>query len=278
MADIMPTERYNQKVKYPLTPRVLEDIGIIDGFPPVPTGFAPQGDWSQSYRIWLCHGYYGLLNLEGGYLRIERRSKGGDEFTLSVVQKFVNWEGIVQTITAEISCRNDELSSPSRWEYSSEFRDADDSVMPKLSIRHKGRIEGNTAIFDIRDMRSEKRASQRLTADWCIFDAIQRLQTGTESAVGFDMLELMTVLKTDQTIRSMESRTDRPSFYRGELTRFVQTGRGVLPWEYWLDSNNRLVLATSGDRAYILDNEAEERFGREVAKHREGGYSWKNRL
>ena len=275
----MPTERDGQKVKRPLTPRVLEDIGVIDGFPPAPKGFAPEGDWSQSYRIWLCHGYYGLLNLEGGYLSIERRSNGGgDEFTLSVVQKFVNWEGIVQTITAEINCRNDEISSPLRWEYSSEFRNASGNVIPKLSTRHRGHIEGNTAILDTPGSRSEKRASQRLTADWCIFDAVQRLQTGTESAVNFDMLEVITALKTDQTIRRMESRTDRPSFYASELTRFVQTGRGILPWEYWLDSNNRLLLATSGDRAYILENEAVERFGREVTKHREGGYSWKNQL
>jgi len=274
----MPTERDRQKVRRPLSPRVLEDIGIIDRFPTLPKGFSAVGNWSQSYRIWLCHGYYGLMNLDGGFLRIERHTNGGNEFTLSVVQKFVNWEGIVQTISAEISCKNDDLSSPLKWDYASEFRDVDDSVMSKLSTQHTGRIEGTTAILDIGGIRSEKQASQRLTADWCIFDAVQRLQSGTDKTINFDMLELMTVLKTGQNIQSMDSRTDRPTFYKDELTRYLQKGCGVLPWEYWLDSKSRLVLATSGDRAYILEDDAEERFNREITKHREGGYPWKNQL
>lgn len=142
----MPTERDHQKVKHPLTPRILEDIGIINGFPPAQRAFKPEGDWSQNYRIWLCHGYYGLLNLYGGFLHIER--KKGDikgTFILLVIQKFINWEGILQTVTAKISCKNDDLSSPTHWEYSSEFRAADDSILSNLSLSHTGRIENNVA-------------------------------------------------------------------------------------------------------------------------------------
>ena len=274
----MPTERDRQIVKRPLSPRVLEDIGIIGEFAPAPESFSPQGDWSQSYHIWLCHGFYGLLNIEGGYLRIERHSNKGNEFTLSVVQKYVNWDGIVETVTAEIKCKNDELSSPSRWEISREFRDAGNNVIPHLSLRQSGYIEGNTAILDIQGIRSKKTAARRLTSDWCIFDMVQRLPSDAQKTLEFDMFESLSVLKPDQTIRRMDSHSDRPGFYSGTLTRFVQTGRGVLPWEYWLDSKKMLVLATSGNRAYILDDEAEKHFGLEVAKQREGAYSWQNKL
>lgn len=117
-----------------------------------------------------------------------------------------------------------------------------------------------------------------MSADWCLFDAVQRLKLETDDKVNFDMLEGMTVLKTDQSFHRDESQKDRPNFYKDKMTRIVQIGRGVLPVEYWLDSSYRLVLVTSGDRAYILEDDAEERFEREVTKHQKGGYSWKNKL
>ena len=44
------------------------------------------------------------------------------------------------------------------------------------------------------------------------------------------------------------------------LQRFEQIGHGILPYEYWLDKNHRLVIAVTGPRAYILDDNAGEKF------------------
>jgi len=275
----MPTDRDGQIVGRPLSPKVLEDIGVIGGFPETPAGFDPRASWVHRYRIWLCHGYYGLLNLDAGYLRIRRTAGSNDEaFTLDVEQKQVNWEGIVQVMTARIECRGDELSSPLRWTFTSEFFDAADRPMPSLALSHTGTIGDGAAVLVRNGIRTELKTAGAITADWCVFDAVQRLPFSESTHLEFDMLEGMTALKTGQALRYGDRHEDRPSFTRGELARFVQIGSGVLPFEYWLDGKHRLLLATSGNRAYILDDRAESRFGDEIAKHRRGGYSWENQL
>ena len=68
-------------------------------------------------------------------------------------------------------------------------------------------------------------------------------------------------------------------FYRGvypikmdgrdiPLHCFVQLGRGILPYEYWLDDRNRLLAAVSMNKAYILDEKAEQIIGREAKEAR----------
>ncbi|GAI82934.1 unnamed protein product, partial [marine sediment metagenome] len=42
------------------------------------------------------------------------------------------------------------------------------------------------------------------------------------------------------------------------LHRFDQLGRGILPCEYWLDDRHRLLMVTSMNKAYILDDHAEK--------------------
>jgi hypothetical protein len=65
----------------------------------------------------------------------------------------------------------------------------------------------------------------------------------------------VTPLKMDQT--------DKP------LHCFVQTGSGILPYEYWLDNRHRLLAVISMNKAYILDDKAEQIIEREVKEARE---------
>ena len=53
------------------------------------------------------------------------------------------------------------------------------------------------------------------------------------------------------------------------LFRFAQLGTGILPTEYWLDMSHRLQLVTSMNKAYILDDQAEEVFSRDAERERE---------
>ena len=78
----MTEEMARKMVGRPLSPAVLEEIQALNEFPPVSPGFNPAGSWTQVYRIWLNHGFYGLLNLNGGFLRIERR-KGVSDIRLT---------------------------------------------------------------------------------------------------------------------------------------------------------------------------------------------------
>ena len=107
----MPAEIAQQKMKKPMSPSILEEIGALNEFPKLQANFDPDKNWSHLYRIWLNHGFWGQLNLDAGVLRIERKTgKSDDQFTLKIVQKAVNSEGIINTVSAQIECSNDSIS------------------------------------------------------------------------------------------------------------------------------------------------------------------------
>ena len=94
-----------------------------------------------------------------------------------------------------------------------------------------------------------------ITADWCLFEAVQRLPFESTTPLVVDILEGLSVHKYNQRLS-----------YRGLYTRannslqwFHQIGHGVLPYEYWLDNHHRLQMVTTGARTYILSDDAEGR-------------------
>ena len=118
-----------------------------------------------------------------------------------------------------------------------------------------------------------------ITADWCLFEAVQRLPFESSTSLVVDILEGLSVHKYNQRLS-----------YRGLYTRannslqwFHQIGHGVLPYEYWLDNHHRLQMVTTGARTYILSDDAEGRLthqktrGTRAFKRRQKKYAGGNR-
>ncbi len=275
----MPAEIAQQKMKKPMSPSILEEIGALNEFPKLQANFDPDKNWSHLYRIWLNHGFWGQLNLDAGVLRIERKTgKSDDQFTLKIVQKAVNWEGIINTVHAQIECSNDSISSPMSWTYTSRFTDIKGNDVPELTVSHTVSIDNQTVNMDINGTRKSIRTGGAVTGDWCLFDAVQRLPFDKSAFTKFAVLEGLTALKDKQRLFYREKQIDGFKKISLPLYSFFQLGEGVLPYEYWLDKNHRLLMAISGDRLYIMDERAEETFAKEVKKHRGGEYSWQNKL
>ncbi len=275
----MSEETAKKIVGRPLTPEILEEIEALNPFPEPDPQFSPDGNRTMLYRIWLNHGYYGLLNLNAGFLRIERKTGSAlDRFTLIIERQSVNWEGIVNSIQAEIQCNNDAISTPVSWTYTSRFTDTGGTVVPELSVNHNAHFENMTLIQEINGSEFTRYTGTAMTCDWCLFDAVQRLPFDSSVYSEFDVLEGLTVLKKNNSLSYRSKHTDSFKRLNIPLFSFVRMGDGVLPYEYWLDRYHRLLMAISGDRVYILDDKAGETFAGEVAQHRGGKYSWQNKL
>ncbi|MFP4250730.1 MAG: hypothetical protein ACLFU7_13805, partial [Armatimonadota bacterium] len=153
-------------------------------------------------------------------------------------------EGQQHVQTASITCAADAIATPLAWEYASSFIGADGEEQTNLRLERSvdSPPEGPVATH------------------WGLFDAVQRLpfEQGVEHR--FDLLDNMTARKTDHTLRYDGEHEVRFGPDTRALHRFVQVGQGVLPFEYWLDSDHRLVLVISEYRAYVLDPEAAEVF------------------
>ena len=254
----------------PLTPALLRELGAIGEFAFASEDFKPGGNWVNTYRIWMCHGYRESGNYNVGFVRIKRAAgKANDPFTLIVHQEVVEVDGMLNVIEAEIKCLNNRLASPLKWHLASRFIDSDGEAIDKLGTEEDVTIGGNVMSVETGGQTLKRRITSRLTNDWCIFEAVQRLTFQKEYSVVFDVLEGLSVLKEGQCLSYRGVYPMRIGDQDVRLHCFHQLGRGILPYEYWLDDNHRLLAAISMHKAYILDEQAEKAIRQRTEQLRE---------
>jgi hypothetical protein len=226
----------------PLTPTLLNALSALRDFPPSSEDFKPHGNWINTYRIWTCHGYRESSNENVGFLRIKRLIDSDNSIVLKVHQEILQADALVNVLEATIKCRNNQLASPIQWKVSSHFIDSDGKHISQLSSNDNG---------------SDAERANKNTSEWCLFEAVQRLEFNRHTSLNFDMLEGLSLLKKDQHLSYrglLPAKMDGKNIF---LHCFVQLGNGILPYEYWLDDHNRLLLVTSMNKACIFDEKAE---------------------
>ena len=254
----------------PLTPELLTELGAITG--PVGCGqaFEPGGEWENTYRIWTCHGYRESGNENVGFLRI-RRAAGADErtFRLAVQQKVIENDSMVSALNADLVCSSDTLASTISWELSSRFFGPGGEELPLLAVKEAASVEGGTLLVRTPAAIFKRSMQVPLASDWSLFDAVQRLAFDTDSLPPeFHVLEGLSVLKTGQHLSYQGERRMKLGPETLSLHEFRQLGRGVLPTEYWLGSDHRLLIVTSMNKALILDEDAEKILREKVPQSR----------
>ncbi len=243
----------------PLTPALLKELRALDEFPATPKDFDPEANWVNTYRIWTCHGFRETGNYNVGFVRFRRAAAGTNEkLSLEVHQELVEADGMVSVIDTNIRCLNNQLATPVRWHLWSLFIDSDTQPLDELKTEENVIIKQDTMIIETGGHTLKRKVPGRLTSDWGIFEAVQRLKFNKESSLDFNMLEGLSVLKEGQRLSYRGVYPMRIGGQDVRLHCFHQLGRGILPYEYWLDDNHRLLAATSMNKAYILDERAEK--------------------
>jgi hypothetical protein len=200
-------------------------------------------------------------------LRVERSpGEGQGSLRLVVEQKVLQADGSVHALSAEIRCAANPVATPIEWTLASRFLDHGGSEIPDLTLEEKGRLPDYDGGPAGNEPKRTGAPPSLVTADWCLFEAVQRLPFQANAARRFDLLEGLSVARRAQRIA-----------YRGkgEATQglgpahwFQQTGSGMLPYDYWLDERHRLVVAVTFSRAYILDGNAVGVFDKAVSDAR----------
>jgi len=237
----------------PITPSMLVELDAVTRFLPTPANFSPAGNWMHSYRIWTCHGYRESGNQNVGFLRIERFGSSDKTFGLNIHQEVVQRDAIVHIIDGKIKCRNNQLASPVQWSLQSRFTGPDGKDISELLSSDNGKAAEE---------------AETTTSDFCLFEAVQRLAYDKGSSVSFDLLEGMALSKPRHRLSYRGLSPMKTDGRAIPLHCFVQLGSGILPYEYWLDDRHRLLAAVSMNKAYILDEKAEQIFGREAEETR----------
>ncbi|MHC4424804.1 MAG: hypothetical protein ACYSYV_01760 [Planctomycetota bacterium] len=251
----------------PLTPTLLKELGGVDKFPRTPDDFKPAGNWVNTYRIWTCHGYRENGNQNVGFLRIQKKvGAQGDTFDLRIEQTVVETDAMLSKITAQITCLNNEYASPVKWQISSRFFGPHGNSLDELCTVENVSIEGESMTIKTPTGILRRQDDRPLTSDWSLFEAAQRWVAGESRHLLATMLEGLRKLKQEQhiTYRGMPQMAPKAT----RLFRFAQRGIGILPTEYWLDRSHRLLAVTSMNKAYILDEQAEEIIERQIEQAR----------
>jgi hypothetical protein len=255
----MAKARKRTIVGSPLTPDVLTELGAVTRLPAPTPGFDPDGNWENMYRIWTCHGYRESGNQTVGSLRIRRTgAPDAETVMLHVEQTVIETDGILHTIEAQVACSKNECASPVTWRLSSGFRGPDGEEMAGLGTTETGSLADDVLTIETSDIVLKRHADSPLTCEWSLFDVVQR-RGAALPALPFHMLEGLRLVKPAQRL-SYRGRQEVPfGAETMSLDCFEQVGRGILPTEYWLGADHRLLAVTSMNKAYLLDDTAAER-------------------
>ncbi len=245
-------------VTRPLEPAVLTELGALKAAPPPPPeGFDPAGEWTAVYRIWTCYGRRGRGNETKGALRLRRRP-AGDGHRLAIRQVLHQSEGKRHWVEADVRCRSDALGTPLAWTLTSRFDGKHMDGRPEMAMEASGRLDG--AVWETASGGRTRRRSvpAPATADWCLFEAVGRMPLKPAEPLRFAVLEGLGAVKADHRLAYDGRREVRWGSGTATFHRFMQTGRGVYPYEWWVDGSHQPVLVVTGPRAYILDPAAED--------------------
>ena len=253
-------QRVRTIVGSPMTPDLMSRIGGLDEFPVPADGFDPAGAWVHTYRVHTCHGYFEGGNVDRGLLRIERLPGDGETFRLKIHYKIVNDEGRTNLVDAVAECRQDAPASLIAWQLSSKFVDLEGERIAGLGCEESGTVNASGVEMRLGESILRRPASRSVTADWCLLEAVQRMPFTSGPSDPVDVLEGLRVVREEHRLS-----------YRGRYRWmgqppaphwFQQIGFGVLPYEYWLDDDHRLLAVATHARAYILDPHANQRVER----------------
>lgn len=277
----MAKKASRKRVGSPLTPEMLVKMGMFRGFPPTPAEFDPKGNGTNTYRIWGCHGYLNSGNHDVGYLQIERiRKEDPVSYSLKITQELMQTHGVVNEIKAEVKCLHNPIASPVSWQLTSRIIDPHGKTNDALTMEEKVTYKNH----DILEVNTGGRTFTRkvkspLAADWGLFSLVQELPyRQEESKREFHLLEGLSLLKEDHRLSFQGIHDVKIGDQEMPLNLFEQIGRGVLPYEYWLDDQHRLLMVVTMSRVYVLDDKAKEaadkyKTSRQQAYKRQAGSS-----
>jgi len=236
----------------PLTPEILEAIGIVTECRPAGDEPANSGVfefWTTTSRRGVFY-EQGRLELTIGASRVAgRRSLQVRELRRGADQH----EQREHWIEAEIECRTDEYWSPGAWSYASWMHDPANRILPETVLRESVIREGRTLRRQVAGGEERERLAGRgpLTSHWSLWEAVRHLPRKRGLALSFDCLEHLRKLKTGHCIRFVDTRKTTLAGRAIRLHRFLQTGCGILPTEYFVDDDERLLLVIDANRVAV---------------------------
>lgn len=246
------------KYAMPITLDYLVDIGEFDEFAFPEKQFEPKGHWEHMYRIWLWHG--SKREECEGYFGIYHEPHEDNRLTLMKIETaFIQITGTVHQMKANVKCAVDRLFTPKSWELDAVILGIDLQPINDTRRGEKATVKNGVVEVTVGKHIVKKKVPAVYTGNWMLFNAVQCLPKTTFQPIEFDLLEDLDLHKPNQRLYYNQSRKIKLRGKKVQLHEYRQIGEGIWPYHYWVDDNQRLLVAYSGVRAYIFDPRGRDR-------------------
>ena len=214
-------------------------------------GFDAKGHWQTTY------GVYTLARLAArvGKMRLTRKADvGGAAIALDYEKTAPG--GFRQKVVARMTCRADALATPTAWTFESNVVDGKGKPLKNTSLKKSARVRGEWIEITDGGGKSSRRIALpgAYTINWAIFDVVQRLGREAFAPLRFTMIDHFDQVKPGQTLARRKTATVAVGGKPLRLHACEQSGRGIVPWVYWVDDRRRLLFAVAGLEAYVLED------------------------
>lgn len=229
-----------------------------------PSEAAVQG-LRQTHRYDIVHWHWGRTprttheNTVIGQVTIDRgRTAAGVVYEVTQRTKIGGAESVIE---ARIACHTDRWHSVRTWRVKSFGLAPDGRTHRDSQLVEEGRCEDGHIRVEGDRYHYDHRAQHPVLTQWQIPDALP-LKSDERGEMLFDLLEDASLLRADQRVRPDGK---IPVTVAGSrtvtLNTYAQTGRGILPTHYLVDTDNRVQLVTRGFLSWALQDRRESALG-----------------
>ena len=229
-----------------------------------PSTAAVQGR-RQTLHYDIVHWHWGRTprttheNTVIGHVTIDR-GRTDDGAIYEVAQK-TKVGGADSVIEARITCRTDQRHSVRAWRVKSFGLGRDGRPDPLSQLIEEGRCEDGRIKVEGDGYHYEYRPRHPVLTQWQMPDALPR-EPGVRRDITLDLLEDASLFKPDQHV-TYDGKV-RVAVARGRtvtLDTYAQTGYGILPTHYLVDTDGRVQLVTRGVLSWALQGRRESAVG-----------------
>jgi hypothetical protein len=238
----------------------LPEAGEFFVPPAAGDGFSPSGAWQNTYAVLVGSPEPTKQERavrQGGFLRLRRGPGDADgRFALDVeLQVSQQQRGVLKTSIA-MQCEADRLATPVSWKLSTIVLDAAGEPVELTRVEQSGEIRDGAVVWH---GPAERRLAiaPLVTSNWSLFEALGRQVGKPGEPVTFTMLEDLDLVKPEQRLRYRGTVDVQLGQEKLRLIGYQQLGRGILPYQYWLDEAGRLIFACGGLRGFLWNPKAE---------------------
>jgi hypothetical protein len=222
----------------------------------VPQGpFNPAGAWKQNWEICLSS-----ANKSPGTLVLEKKPRQDGTFDLLADWRVQQSMKSFQRLHAEVNCQADDLGTPMSWQAQSSILQSSGEPIDGLTIKQAVKVKDGVLELSFGGAGGDVRryADQPLktwSSNWSLLEAVQRLGGKEIKPMSFSMLEYLDGRKNEQVLSSLGVQEITLGGRNVRLRGYQQLGRGILPMEYWLDEQQRLVLVLGRQQCLLATEE-----------------------